>query len=81
MAVSLLTQHCSKSLKEDCGNSSHTLVDCWGGGKKLYFSDSQVIYVLALAHARYRYTTHTHKENASYYDSDRKETISVHFEQ
>ena len=31
MAVSLLIQHCSKSLIEDCGGSSHTPLDRAGG--------------------------------------------------
>ena len=66
MAVSLLTQHCSKSLIEDCGGSSHTPVDKAGGVKSECFTllilwSYGNIYILLMQDID---TLHTHKRKA-----------------
>jgi len=49
MAVSLLIQHCSKSLAEDCGGSSHIPVDR-GGGVKIEVFTSLIFWSYVWKH-------------------------------
>ena len=58
MAVFLLSEHCGKSLIEDCGGSSHTPDDKAGGVKIEAFTSLILCrsYVnSSLVHARYKY--------------------------
>ena len=71
MAISLLTQHRSKSHTEDCGSFSHILVDRAGGVSRCFtclipWSYGNLLVMKDIG------TLHTHEKNASYY-SDRKE--------